>query len=131
MEQDESVETAHSIWRPVNFGAPGYQRMDERSGPPLVYNHFEYLKGIGTKSGIVSVLKSYYESVTDETNVFENHPTTYVITGSLDTQEFKDFRRRLADISKGYCKDEPLPYKHCMKNLWLVKPDNLNQGRGI
>ena len=24
-----------------------------------------------------------------------------------------------------------MPPKHCMKNIWLVKPINLNQGRGI
>ena len=24
-----------------------------------------------------------------------------------------------------------MPPKHCKENLWLVKPDNLNQGKGI
>jgi hypothetical protein len=26
---------------------------------------------------------------------------------------------------------ERMPPKHCIKNIWLVKPTNLNQGRGI
>ena len=26
---------------------------------------------------------------------------------------------------------EKMPEKHCKKNLWLVKPNNENQGKGI
>jgi len=24
-----------------------------------------------------------------------------------------------------------MPIKHCISNIWLVKPTNMNQGRGI
>jgi hypothetical protein len=37
----------------------------------------------------------------------------------------------MSDVAKGFCSDERTPFKHTLKNLWLVKPDNLNQGRGI
>ena len=34
-------------------------------------------------------------------------------------------------IQKGYAPKEKIPLKHCMNNIWLVKPTNCNQGRGI
>ena len=33
--------------------------------------------------------------------------------------------------SKGAKGKERMPEKHCKKNLWLVKPNNENQGKGI
>ena len=38
---------------------------------------------------------------------------------------------RFRDISKGVLYKEHVPEKHCQENLWLIKPANLNQGRGI
>jgi len=64
-------------------------------------------------------------------HVFEATPTSFIITGAMNNNDWKDFRKRMSDVAKGYCSDEMVPYKHTLKNLWLVKPDNLNQGRGI
>jgi hypothetical protein len=98
--------------------------MDERASPPLIYNHFEVLRGLATKTGLVDSLKKFYAD--KPIDVFEATPTSFNIHGSMCTQEWKDFRKRIGEIAKGYCKDEKVPYKHCVKNLWLVKPDNLN-----
>lgn len=38
---------------------------------------------------------------------------------------------RYKDITRGYAPKERIPLKHCMNNIWLVKPANANQGRGI
>ena len=38
---------------------------------------------------------------------------------------------RFKQFTKGMAPKEKLPMKHCIKNMWLVKPTNLNQGRGI
>ena len=34
-------------------------------------------------------------------------------------------------MAKGLKIKEKLPEKHCKKNVWLVKPANENQGKGI
>jgi hypothetical protein len=43
----------------------------------------------------------------------------------------QEFVTRFKQLGKGMAPKEKLPMKHCINNLWLVKPTNLNQGRGI
>jgi len=38
---------------------------------------------------------------------------------------------RFKDISRGNAPREKIPLKHCINNIWLVKPASANQGRGI
>ena len=38
---------------------------------------------------------------------------------------------RFKQLQKGHAPKERLPMKHCQQNIWLVKPTNMNQGRGI
>ena len=38
---------------------------------------------------------------------------------------------RYKDFQRGYAPKERIPIKHCVNNIWLVKPSNANQGRGI
>lgn len=38
---------------------------------------------------------------------------------------------RFREIVTGGSKHERVPNKHCVENLWIVKPASLNQGRGI
>jgi len=64
--------------------------------------------------------------------VFDSTPTSFIIEGNLQGQEYKNLKKRITDLSfGGYCPEERLPHKHCLKNVWLLKPDHLNQGRGI
>ena len=41
------------------------------------------------------------------------------------------FLFRFKEISKGPCRRERVPQKHCEENIWLIKPENANQGKGI
>ena len=45
--------------------------------------------------------------------------------------ELKDFLERFAELEmKNYIK-EKMPQKHCENNVWYIKPESANQGRGI
>jgi hypothetical protein len=39
--------------------------------------------------------------------------------------------QRFREIASGGSKNERVPLKHCVENMWVVKPAALNQGRGI
>mmetsp|Transcript_11279 Transcript_11279/g.17095 ORF Transcript_11279/g.17095 Transcript_11279/m.17095 type:complete len:99 (-) Transcript_11279:305-601(-) len=58
------LEKCHFVWRPCNFYDGVQKKIDKRmlklmsnDDNPLVYNHFEMTKGIGTKSGLIRSLK--------------------------------------------------------------------------
>jgi hypothetical protein len=62
-----AIEDAHFLWRPLAFtftvcdksNRKGFDKMDKRDDVnplPLVFNHFENTRGIGTKTGIVRSL---------------------------------------------------------------------------
>jgi Tubulin-tyrosine ligase family len=66
-------------------------------------------------------------------SVFDTTPTSFVVTSQLDTYEFHQFVARYMELQKGdgHSLKERTPQKHCKENYWLVKPANMNQGRGI
>jgi hypothetical protein len=87
------VELAHFIWKPVNYGVPGYTRILEREkdpSRPLVYNHFEGLRGLCTKTGLLEILKKFYETK-GQSHVFEATPTSFIVTGAMNSSDWKDF----------------------------------------
>ena len=58
------IERCSFLWRPCNFYDCVQKKIDKRmlkhgfdEENPLVYNHFEHLKCVGTKSGLVRSLK--------------------------------------------------------------------------
>jgi hypothetical protein len=53
------------------------------------------------------------------------------LASGVEDAEHNEFVSRYKDISKGYAPKERIPIKHCMNNIWLVKPANANQGKGI
>jgi hypothetical protein len=63
---DAVIDKCHFIWKPFNFHDKNLQRRIDRrmvrqtNTNPLVFNHFECLKDIGTKSGLIRSLKQYY-----------------------------------------------------------------------
>ena len=63
--------------------------------------------------------------------IFESTPTTFIITAGDENQEYDNFIARYKEIAKKQFNKEHIPEKHCQENLWLIKPANLNQGRGI
>lgn len=53
------------------------------------------------------------------------------MSSGQEDSEWTEFIQRYKDIQKGYAAKERIPIKHCVNNIWLVKPSNANQGRGI
>ena len=138
VEQEEAIDHSHFLFRPVNFGHSGYLKMNNRlkfSTEPLVFNHFEVLRGICTKTGLIKSLQRYYETnseaIASNYTVFDSTPTTFLISYSKDETLMNSFINRFKEISKGYSRKERLPMKHCEENIWLIKPESANQGRGI
>lgn len=101
----------------------------------LVYNHFEVLRDICTKSGLIRSLEFYYRTLKEakQSNyqVFDTTPTTYLVTLGLAESGINPFINRFKEIAKCNTRKERTPQKHCSENIWLVKPENWNQGRGI
>lgn len=113
------LATLHS----VDMAAPGRQ----------LVNHFSAVKCIASKTGLLRSLLEYYSRLGVET--FDHVPTTFVL---------RDIGRRGAGDYSAFCAHfrllaggdfagagERMPSKHCRKNMWLVKPSYLNQGKGI
>mmetsp|Transcript_21918 Transcript_21918/g.21104 ORF Transcript_21918/g.21104 Transcript_21918/m.21104 type:complete len:361 (+) Transcript_21918:487-1569(+) len=106
-----------------------------RNSNLFIYNHFEQLKGITTKSGLIRSLKQYYFSndLARQAgySVFDSTATTFLLSSGVEDSECVDMIHRYREISRGYAPKERIPMKHCVNNIWLVKPTNANQGRGI
>jgi hypothetical protein len=64
-------------------------------------------------------------------SVFQSTPTSFIITNGHNDYEFSQFLARYREISRSLYSREAIPMKHCTENYWLIKPANLNQGRGI
>jgi hypothetical protein len=61
---DENGPPVSFYWRQVNMGFSGYNKLDVRLKKhevPFIFNHFEVIRGITTKTNLVKSLKSYYE----------------------------------------------------------------------
>jgi hypothetical protein len=101
----------------------------------LVYNHFEQLRQIATKSGLVKSLKQYYYTNQHARNYgyqeFDTIPTTFVVRSKVPDDKLAELQIRFRQLKAGNFSKERVPAKHCQKNMWLVKPTNANQGRGI
>ena len=62
---------------------------------------------------------------------FESIPTSFILIAGYENQEYLNFIERFKDIAKGKFSKEHIPENHCQENIWLIKPANMNQGRGI
>jgi len=75
-KEADCIEKCHFLWRPFNYPAETQKRLEKRatqrksSNGPLVYNHFEVLKGLTTKSGLIRSLKQYYRVTEAARKVF-------------------------------------------------------------
>jgi hypothetical protein len=127
------------IWSPIDFSKKFYQLIDSENAsrtekPHIVINHIHSLNGITVKSQLIKSLKKFYGiyplSVDSKYSVFHTTPTTFIISED-NTSEYFHFVQRYRSISNKDYHKELTPSKHCEKNLWIVKPHSLNQGRGI
>ena len=57
--------------------------------------------------------------------------TSFIVDAEAGNEDFYAFMQRYKEISQDYFAKEKLPSKHCKQNIWLLKPSNMNQGRGI
>lgn len=95
--EEEAVESADFYWRPVNFGFEGYHRIDKRLAqkPQFIFNHFEVLHGICTKTNLIKSLRAYYEgnehAKKEGYNLFDTTPTTYVISRHGEDRDIHHF----------------------------------------
>ena len=66
MAQEDAVDQCNYLWRPVNFGFSGYDKIDKKLArdprTPFIYNHFEILRGLCTKTGLIRSLKHFYQT---------------------------------------------------------------------
>ena len=74
---------------------------------------------------------NHSQAKTHNYNEFDSTPTTYILQSRISDTNLKDFVAKFKLMQKGFCPKEKMPLKHCINNIWLVKPTNLNQGRGI
>lgn len=128
---DDAIEMAHFLFRPVNFGPSGYHKLNTRNqfmDEMLVFNHFEVLRDICTKSGLIRSLEYYYKTNKEARRAnyscFDTTPTTYLVTMGLPENGLNPFINRFKDIAKSNTRKERTPMKHCAENIWLIKPEN-------
>lgn len=136
----ESVTTCDFIWKPFNYMKAGFDLMDKRREEPikrpLVYNHFENISVLSTKTGLLKSLRDYYstckEALDVKYSVHDTLPLAFIITSNPADLEFKEFKKKYKQIERGYTmNDRSMPSKHLALNYWLLKPSNMNQGKGI
>jgi hypothetical protein len=78
----------------VNLGFSGYDKVDKRlttNSKPFIFNHFEVIRGICTKTNLIKSLKSYYEGLEAAKqahySLFDTTPTTFVIARATDDRD--------------------------------------------
>lgn len=80
-------------------------------------------------------MKKYYASnlnaAEQKYTCFDSTPTSFILESGVEEEEYFGLVTRYQDLSQHIYTKEHLPAKHCSQNVWLVKPANLNQGKGI
>jgi len=102
---------------------------------PLLLNHIEGLKGITNKANLLRSLKRFYTTnsiaLEHKYNILDTMPETFIHEIGGDDAEYIAFLQRFVEISQKLFRKDHTPAKHCQQNVWLIKPSNQNQGRGI
>ena len=71
-----------------------------------MFNHFEVINGICTKTQLIKSLRNYYESNEEAKaanySIFDSTPTTFVInTEAHGERDLLNFQNRYQEISRG------------------------------
>ena len=148
--------TVDFIWKPFNFTKSvsisknifirisskilfqGFELFDKRNQDakrPIIYNHYENISVLSTKTGLLKSLRDYYslnkQAIDSNYRVHDTHPQAYIITSNPNDYEFQEFKKKFLNIERGYIQNEKLTPKQYELNFWLLKPANMNQGKGI
>lgn len=146
----DNITKINFVWKPCNFNYKMYTEIDNKLfnsarmfnqtkslEHELVVNHLENHREITTKTGILRTLKYYYKDnvnfIEDNYTIFDSTPTSFVVNSKFETDQWGQFSRRFTDLraKSMHPIKEKMPQKHCDQNLWLIKPANENQGKGI
>jgi hypothetical protein len=94
VDEDGCIETVDFFWRQVNLGFSGYDKVDKRlsvKSTPFIFNHFEVIRGICTKTNLIKSLQAYYSSheqaKQNNYTLFDTTPTTFVISRGADDRD--------------------------------------------
>jgi len=108
---------------------------DRSSNNHIIHNHLENIKSITSKTGLVYSLRRYYKrnaaSATFGYTINDTIPISYIVLSHYEDAEFQAFMQYFKEISIGKYDPNKVPSKHCIENIWLIKPANMNQGQGI
>jgi hypothetical protein len=84
-DEVEAIDSSHFMWRPCNYGSSGFEKISKRiksNKHPFIFNHFEYIRCICTKTGLIRSLTKYYDENAQAKNkgysVFDTTPTTFI-----------------------------------------------------
>ena len=93
-------------------------------------NHLSNHDLITTKTGLFRSLTNYYKNT--NINIFHVVPETFLIASSSSNDTgWNAFYKRFKEIANKQHDALNMPIKHCLHNMWIVKPPNSNQGQGI
>eukprot|EP00347_Sterkiella_histriomuscorum_P010551 403375852 len=150
--QVESIMAVDFIWKPFNFMKnvtitfffdffiiQGFELFDKRKDDikrsVICYNHYEYISVLSTKTGLLQSLTDYYSNnkmaIDCNYTVADSLPMAFMITSNPNDFDFQVFRKKFQNIERGYVYKEKLAPKQFEQNFWLLKPANMNQGKGI
>jgi len=114
------------------------KRVLMRPERPFAYCHFENISTLTSKSGLIRRLREYYEKqplFKDSLYTYECSMAFSYITPTAeylsDNPELTKVRKYFNRFDKGNYSDCRLPARQLTKNIWIVKPENENRGRGI
>ena len=108
---------------------PKYGRSDTEPSKRQMVNHFSNIEPLCTKNGLLRSLKGYYNSL--KLHCFDATPTTFICTSAMNGESWNMFVKHFKSIAKKKMNLATMPWKQCLKNIWILKPTNSNQGRGI
>lgn len=136
--QQENFEEIHFIWRPTQFPSRMQNKIRSINSirkNPVIINHIDSFQTILNKQGLYLNLRTYYMTNNDallgKYKIEDSVPTTFIIDVGQGNDDFLNFKKRFKELEAKNYKNERMPSKHCLQNIWILKPANQNQGRGI